>query len=562
MALHHAATRSPSAGAPTEVLADRALMGRALAYLFGSGVALALLAVLLPESVAVDDMRILAPVTAGVAVAALAVLAVLVMGSEVLRLWTFQCVLACGTALITAAIHFSGEISTVYVMFYVWVTLYAFYFFSRLQAALQLGFLGLAYSAVVFTDQVDVALAKWLIPIATLVVAGALIATLKDRVRRLIARLSDAVRTDVLTGLTNRRGLEELLELELERGARTRRPACLILGDLDEFKGVNDRFGHQGGDRALRLVAEVLSRTSRRIDAVARVGGDEFVVVMPDSDEHEGYVMAERMRQEVRESLRGEAGGVTISFGVAGFPHHGTDADTLTRAADQALYSAKQIGRDRCVIHDVELSVVEGEDAPEESGLGTVIGLAEVLDRREASDGDHSRTVAHYAEQIARELGLPSRAAGRVGIGARLHDVGKIAVSQSVLRKRGPLNHDEWDEVRKHPELGARILETVEADDIRSWVLAHHERPDGKGYPHGLTEAAIPVEARIIAVAEAYAAMTSDTDYRRAMSSQEARRELVRGAGRQFDRDVLDALFRVLDREREHPGVLSSSSSA
>jgi diguanylate cyclase (GGDEF)-like protein len=536
------------------MLGDRAVMARVLAYLFGSGAALAMLGLLLPESVAVDNVRVLAPATAACAVATVLVLAVLAMGSRILRLWTFQCILACGTVLITAAIHFSGEISAVYVMFYVWVTLYAFYFFSPTQATLQLAFLALAYSVVVFGQEIDAPLVRWLVPIGTLIVAGALISVLKDRAKTLIARLSDAARTDTLTGLLNRRGLEELLELELERARRTNRPLSLVLLDIDGFKRLNDRLGHGAGDEALRSVSEMLVDATRRLDVIARLGGDEFVVVMPDSDEHEGYVMAERIRRAVRDAFRSELGGITASFGVAGFPHHGSDWDGLMYAADRALYDAKELGRDRTVIHNVEIAGGDGRarelprEAPE-SPLATVIGLVEVLDRRDTGTPDHARTVAHYAELTARELGLPRNVVGRVGIGAMLHDVGKIGVSESVLRKPGPLTDDEWHEIRSHPELGARILGGVEDEDIRTWVLAHHERPDGKGYPRGLTDEEIPMGAKIIAVAEAFEAMTSERGYRPALSPEEAREELGRAAGTQFDEDVLEAFFRVLEQE-------------
>jgi diguanylate cyclase (GGDEF)-like protein/putative nucleotidyltransferase with HDIG domain len=550
MALFHGRNEPIVAGTPNDVLGDRAVMARALAYLFGSGVALALLSLALPRSVEATDLQLLAPTAAACATAAVAVVAVLLRGARLLRLWTFQCVLACGTLLITAAIHFSGELSPVYAMFYVWIALYAFYFFSPLQAALQLGFVAIAYSTALFGHSIESPLARWLIPVGTLVVAGALIATLKGRIHLLVGRLSDVARTDALTGLANRRGFEEALELELERARRTDRPACLVLADVDRFKELNDSLGHRGGDRALRDVGEVLSEATRRIDTVARVGGDEFAVVMPNSDEREGFLVAERIRGQLEEAFRGVGDGVTISLGVAGFPHHGADGDALVHAADQALYAAKERGRDRSVIHDVEIA--NGRPSSRERAetpLATVISLAEVLDRRDRGTSEHSRTVAHYAELTARELGLPRDVIGRVGIGAMLHDVGKIAVSESVLRKRGTLSDEEWGEIRRHPELGARILESVDADDIRKWVLAHHERPDGKGYPFGLRGAAIPIAARIIAVAEAYAAMTGERRYRSPLSSAEARLELAAAAGSQFDEEVLDAFFRVLDRQ-------------
>jgi HD-GYP domain-containing protein (c-di-GMP phosphodiesterase class II) len=148
---------------------------------------------------------------------------------------------------------------------------------------------------------------------------------------------------------------------------------------------------------------------------------------------------------------------------------------------------------------------------------------------------------------VARELGLPRERVERVRLAGVLHDVGKIGVSDVILRKPGPLDDAEWAEMRRHPEIGARILGASEFDDIRAWVLAHHERPDGRGYPNGLRGDEIPVEARILAVADAYEAMTSDRVYRAAIGDEAARAELRRGSGSQFDPLVVQALLVVLD---------------
>jgi diguanylate cyclase (GGDEF)-like protein len=326
-----------------------------------------------------------------------------------------------------------------------------------------------------------------------------------------------------------------------------------VVGDIDHFKDVNDRHGHAGGDETLRRLAEALKASKRRIDVVARIGGEEFAFLMPDSSQQGAYIAAERLRRDVEHAFVDQPGGVTISFGVASFGRHGQTPEALMHSADQALYSAKELGRNRTVIFSAEVSgalagAASQRVAQRESYLATVMALSEALDLRDAGIAEHSRTVGRYSELTAQELGLPAHVVERIRIAGTLHDIGKIGVSESVLNKQGPLDEGEWAEIRRHPEIGARILDSVNAADIRGWVLAHHERPDGRGYPFGAQNGAIPLEAKIIAVAEAYESMTSPHPYRLELSDEQARDELVRGAGSQFDVDVVQAFLAAVDR--------------
>jgi putative nucleotidyltransferase with HDIG domain len=188
-----------------------------------------------------------------------------------------------------------------------------------------------------------------------------------------------------------------------------------------------------------------------------------------------------------------------------------------------------------------------GGQAGEELQLATVIALAEALDIRDTGTGQHSHTVGRYAEMMARELGLAEERVERVRLAGLLHDIGKIGISDRVLSKPGPLDPDEWQEMRTHPEIGARLLSRAEFEDLRAWILAHHERPDGLGYPHKLSGDEIPLEARILAVGDAYEAMTADRCYRPALGESAARAELEAGAGTQFDAPVVAAFLRALD---------------
>ena len=529
-------------------------MARSLAYLFAAAAALALVSLELPHGGGERPFEVAAPFALASAVATVAVIGLLLGGSRVLRVWTFHLILASKTALISTAIYFSGGTSSTYVMFYVLVALYASYFFTRGQAAAQVAFVGLAYAGVLLAHNAgDAVFARWLTTIGTLLVAGSLIRTLKERVERLISRLQDAARTDVLTGLLNRRGFQEQFDNELERSRRNGRPMSLIVGDIDSFKALNDRYGHKAGDRALEKVSTVLLSAKRQIDIAARIGGEEFAVILPETEDHGAYVLAERLRRSVAQAFSAEEPKVTISFGIASFPKIGATTESLLHAGDQALYAAKELGRDRTVIHNPEIAsalagAVSRREAQREGYLATLLALAEALDVRDSGTSRHSKTVAHFAELTARELDLPDDVVDRVRIGGMLHDVGKIGVPDSVLRKAGPLSADEWAEMRKHPEIAARILDSATIEDIREWVLAHHERPDGLGYPLGLAGEQIPLQAKILAVADAYEAMTSDRVYRAALTPAEARDELRRAAGTQFDQVVVEAFLHALDR--------------
>src|SRR5215210_6564274 len=374
----------------------------------------------------------------------------------------------------------------------------------------------------------------------------------RGRIARLRARIADANRTDPLTGLLTRRAFEELLELELERAARTDRPMSVIVGDIDCFRAVNERHGHAEGDAALQAVALNALKWKRRIDVAARIGGEEFALLLPETDERGAFIVAERLRRAVHRSFVDSSTGVNFSFGVATAPHHGEDAVDLLRAADSATAAAKGLGGDRTVIYSDEVArtLAQMGYASGELQLATVIALAEALDIRDTGTGQHSHTVGRYAELMARELGLEEEHVERVRVAGVLHDIGKIGIQDSVLSKPGPLDADEWQEMYTHPEIAARLLSRAEFADLRAWILAHHERPDGLGYPHGLTGADIPVEARILAVADAYEAMTADRIYRPSLGAELARAELKAGSGRQFDTDVVAAFVRALDAGR------------
>jgi diguanylate cyclase (GGDEF)-like protein/putative nucleotidyltransferase with HDIG domain len=372
------------------------------------------------------------------------------------------------------------------------------------------------------------------------------------RIRSLRERIEDANRNDPLTGLLNRRAFEELLELELDRATRAGRPLSVVVGDIDGFRAINERQGHAAGDATLQAVAQNALKWKRRIDHAARIGGEEFALLLPETDERGAFMVAERLRRAVHRSFVDTSTGVNFSFGVATAPHHGEDAVELLRAADSATAAAKDLGGDRTVIYSDEVArtLAQMGHASGELQLATVIALAEALDIRDTGTGQHSHIVGRYAELMARALGFDEEQVERVRLAGVLHDIGKIGIPDRVLSKPGPLDAEEWQEMHTHPEIGARLLSRPEFDDLRAWILAHHERPDGLGYPRALGASEIPLEARILAVADAYEAMTADRVYRAALGEEAARAELEAGAGTQFDAHVVEVFLRALDAGR------------
>ena len=523
---------------------DARLMARVLAGLFASGATLALLTVLLPHSATAHEIAMLA--TIGNAYAAAAVL-YSAAGRIPTRLLPIA--LAWGSVLITGAAYFSGQTPSPLVFFYLWIFLYSAYFFSRWQAILQIAIVGVAYGALLgFEGPADGAADWWLVGIGTLLVAALVIATMRQRVGLLIGRLHEAARTDPLTQLTNRRGFREQLDLEIERARRSGRPLTVAIGDLDHFKKVNDREGHDVGDIVLTRVGSVLLTGKRVIDSAARVGGEEFALILPDTEGGNAMLLIDRIREMIRIEFRSSSVPITISFGIAQYPTHGETAASLLRAVDEALYEAKQTGRNRSVLHDLDmrgnLGLTNGmKDVEGERFVGVMLSLAEAVDLRFSGSARHSETVGRYAEMMARELGFSEHQVGRIRLAGMLHDIGKAGLPDAILHKPGRLTDDEFSQVRTHPGLGAQILEHPSLEDVREWVGAHHERPDGNGYPLGLSGDQLSIESQIVAVADAYEAMTSDRNYRASIGFEAAIVELRRCAGSQFDPAVVEAFI-------------------
>ncbi len=427
--------------------------------------------------------------------------------------------------------------------------------------------------------------------------------------------------TDGLTGVKTHRFFMDALSKEWKRSTRTGRPFTLALIDVDRFKSVNDLQGHLEGDLVLKRLGETFERGCRSTDVVARYGGDEFVILMPETDAEQALHLAQRLRCSVESDRLLQEKKTTASFGLATFPLHGSTPQELIQVADASMYVSKHQGgnavstadrlnaaetkqwkRDvleaylgatlkhlfstgpeafqdiRERLEQLWQSLAESEPSPADSEEGkretaeplpppsaavieTITTLALAVDAKDPYTQGHSQKVADYAAVLAEELGLAEDEVESVRLGALLHDVGKVGIPAAVLSKAGPLDPDEWETMKEHASLGDRLLEPLPSvAHIRRMVRHHHEMFDGSGYPDRLAGEDIPLGARIIAIADAYDTITSDRSYNKARTPGEALAELARCAGAQFDPELVPLFIRASERQLIGSPVLAQRS--
>jgi diguanylate cyclase (GGDEF)-like protein len=402
--------------------------------------------------------------------------------------------------------------------------------------------------------------------------------------------------TDGLTGIKTRRFFWEALSAEWKRASRSGRPFSVVLIDLDKFKEVNDTLGHFEGDLVLARVGRLLEQKSRQSNVVARYGGDEFIVLMPETGAEQAQVLAERLRQWLASDPMLSEHQVTGSFGVASFPMHGFSIEDIIRVADAGMYVSKRSGGN---LVSTAQEFVEGQDfarqrqqisayiegflqreraGPEQleeltstlyklccgdEGCNVAVlkeaieSLTRAAESRELQTAGHGDLVARYSEVLARGLGLPPQETADLVYAARVHDVGKIFVPEHILNKPGPLGDGEFLQVKMHAHVGAQIVGTIpHGEMLREAVEHHHQRFDGSGYPDGLRGEQIPLWARIIALTDAYANMVTEQSFSAARTPEQALDELSHMSGTRFDGMLVRLLLRGLKSERA-----SSSSS-
>jgi diguanylate cyclase (GGDEF)-like protein/putative nucleotidyltransferase with HDIG domain len=367
--------------------------------------------------------------------------------------------------------------------------------------------------------------------------------------------------TDPLSGLGNHRHFHERLQHDLDKAQEEGFALTLCLLDVDNFKQINDRFGHPAGDRVLAQVAARL----RQGGEAFRLGGDEFALLLPRRDEHEGLSIARSVIERVSETACDFGGTLSMSAGIATYPQHGVERSELVRVADSALYLAKEQGKNTVRVYRpdvIELAelrrLAEGPDRA--ARLRAAASLAHAVDARDAYTGSHSYMVGELAARVARRMGLDGEAVELTRLAGSLHDLGKLAIPEEILRKPGPLNEAERLVLERHPQIGYRMLDSLGVEPVASWVLHHHERWDGNGYPERKSGGEIPLGARILFVADAYDAMTTDRVYRGRLSHDRAIAELERCAGTQFDPDVVVAFRAEFDQPRHLELVAAESA--
>ncbi len=396
--------------------------------------------------------------------------------------------------------------------------------------------------------------------------------------------------TDGLTGIKTRRFFWEALSAEWKRASRSGRPFSVVLIDLDKFKEVNDTMGHFEGDLVLARVGRLLEQKSRQSNVVARYGGDEFIILMPETGADQAQVLAERLRQWITADPMLSEHHITGSFGVASFPTHGFSIEDIIRVADAGMYVSKRSGGNRVSAAEEfsegeefasqrqQISAyIEGFLQREHNGPEHLEELAsmlvkfcggeencnvpllkesiEVLSRaaesRELRTSGHGDLVARYTEILARAMNLPPEETADLVYAARIHDVGKIFVPERILNKPGPLSDDEFFLVRMHAQVGAEIAAILPHSAMMQRAIEHHhQRFDGTGYPDGAKGEQIPLWARIIALADAYANMLTEQSIAAARTPEQALDELAKMSGTGFDGMLVRLLLRELKSER------------
>jgi diguanylate cyclase (GGDEF)-like protein len=409
-----------------------------------------------------------------------------------------------------------------------------------------------------------------------------MVADLADRVAvqishtQLYVQVEQQAVTDPMTGLYNRRHFNEQLSKEIDRFQRHGMPFSYIIIDLDYLKKINDSLGHQFGDAAIKHIANVLKRQVRDVDTAARYGGEEFVILLPITEQKAARAAAERICAAIREKPVEGIGTITASIGTSTYPTDAQDRDTLTELADQALYLAKHRGRNQVcsVSEDLKPSLEQRKEEAlevqleavtkktqefasvdlkliaEHGILGIMGAIVKIIEAKDAYDQHRSPRAAEFASKLAQELHLSREHVTIISLSAVLHNMGKIAMPQEILQKKGPLSEEERRIIQQSPSIGAKILEPARhLHRVAAVIEAYHEHWDGSGYPKGLKGEDIPLESRIISLVDAFIAMTSDRPYRQAMSIEQAAEEVKKGAGKEWDPRLVKLFLALLKKE-------------
>ena len=398
----------------------------------------------------------------------------------------------------------------------------------------------------------------------------------------LLERSDEYINTDSLTLLSNHRGFQEILTNELERAKLNNQKASIIMMDINNITRINRELGHAKGDEVIKLVAEKVRQNIRENDVAGRYGGDEIAVVLPNTNSDQAKYIAEYLTYSLSCCFIDEIGPIKVSVGVATYPDCAEDKEKLLILAEQAMYISQAKGykdgmsaiissSDFNFWDDIALKSYAEVVSKRHSQLGVnfeeeilakfntddtlsesriwevATSLAGAIDAKDPYTKGHSTSVSKFSEALARAINLPEKEVQRITLGALLHDVGKIGIPETVLKKEGPLSDDEWAIMKQHPVIGAeKVLQpNPSLRDLIPIVKYHHERIDGKGYPNNLSNGDIPLAAKIVAIADTYHALISDRPYRKGMNIEKAISILEEGAGTQWDENLVRTFVQI-----------------
>lgn len=403
----------------------------------------------------------------------------------------------------------------------------------------------------------------------------------KTRLNRQLVKINEKLKSisliDVHTGLYNYRYLQDVIEVEFNQARRYAQNLALIMLDVDYFKSINDVYGVAFGDLVLKQLAGQLKRMVRRYDILIRYGGEEFIIISPRLDRNIAFNMAQRLFESlnfINFGNKKHSVKLKLSFSVVSFPEdrvkNGVD---LVNLANRVLNRVKESGGNRVFSAlDIKSQLKKGIESisklvgvktlkntitklnkQSKQGLSeSIFAFAKTLELKDHYTGEHVENTVHFATEIAKELNLPKEDIELIKQAAMLHDLGKIGISENILLKKGKLNKQEFNEIKRHPQIGADIIRPIQfLHALIPFIFYHHERWDGKGYPSGIRGEDIPLGARVIAIADVYQALISDRPYHKAFTKTAAIDIIKKSSGTQFDPRIVDTFLKVIGREKK-----------